>query len=268
MERAFRVFVLVFAVAVSSAVYAAPPRVAAINGIQDLPGIERMLSMPGHQGPVADRNRPAIQEAFAAMKTQLGKAAPAARPGILKSMADGTKWGSPERYVVYYVCAWYGVDYKNCIGYLTNVACWWERGFEKAYKAKFHVERFDYDAGTVFPFSYQEMDFRLLYALYERNQDFRLLHDIVTNHSDGAGATVITSVTADAAKKHPRGLLHVAAISNKGHRLVAGVLGGASIPIRTMEDRSGLRGYRAYVGRVAADLKDPLKDTAARLLRR
>ncbi len=203
------------------------------------------------------------------MRGKLGSAPASQRPAILRELARRTKWGTPERYAFVYVCAWYGVDYATCIRYLTNVARWWELGFEDAYRKKWHVERYNDSTGTYTPFSYLEEDHVLLYELYQHNRDFQLLHDILTTRSDGAGAEVIMSLTADCIEKHPRGMLHVACISSKGHDLAVDLLTGkddSSAFISMMDTLPACWFSGHTLKRVAADAKDPLGPLAKELL--
>lgn len=179
------------------------------------------------------------------------------RADVLNDAAAQTKWGTWQRYVVYYVCAWYGVNYTATKSYLTHAAFWWE---------------WQIGPESSHPFSFDDVSVDLLYYLYEHNHDFQILHDILTTQSDAGTEEVIVCFTEEAIGKHPRGVLHVAELSAKGRDLVCKLLHvppqDDDNPVSMLYGReSSCREFRACVRRVARDPKDPLSKLAADLLK-
>jgi len=226
-------------------------RASSLSDLSDLPGIEKRLTTA-----YVSRYQAAIRHELKLIARSLESSPVRKRAGVLRDLAGKTRCGSPERAAAYYVCAWYGVNYERCRDYLLNAFFWIERGFYRKYLKQPP------------PFCWQEDTVSLLYELYERNYDFRLLHDIVTGRSDGCGAEAIDVVRTQALGDHPRGMLHVARMSRSGRSLALEVL---TTQYRTQASRESLKRARsifpAYVRRVAADRKDPLRRTAQSLLR-
>ena len=219
-----------------------------LANLEDLRPIQRRLTTI-----YIDTYHPAIRREVELIRRKLKAAPVAQRPRVLQTLAEQTRWGTPERATARYVCARYGVDYERSRDYLLNAFFW--------YGYRLHPPK-------PAPFSWAEDTVYLLYDLYERNHDFRLLHDLVTGDADAAGGEAIDDVRTRALQEHPRGMLHVAAMSGQARGLAESVLSG--------EYRSGADGetnnrvmriFRAYVRRVSADPKDPLYATARRLLR-
>ena len=178
------------------------------------------------------------------------------RAAILREFAQSTKWGTEERFIACYMCAWYGVDYTRTRDYLRNVTFWfyWKNGPQMTDKA-----------GDEFPFSFDDVSIDCLYALYEHNHDFQLLHDIITTQADAGTETAIIGFTAEAISDHPRGILHVAGISPKGWRFVYSLVHNEASPDMEL----GYTGaeLKPYFKKVAADRTDPLAPIAQDLLK-
>lgn len=252
----FTVLILLFAgcTPASEAAQRSSPRI----DLRELGKIEQSLSFGGPSGM-------AVKSVFASVRREIMQHPKSDQRAFLWGMARKTKWGSPQRYTTYYLCAWYGVRYKTCRDYLLNVAYWWERGLEDRYKSQQHRAR-----DTYIPFGHSEDSSVLLYELYEHNHDFKLLHDIVTTESDGAGAEVICSIISQALERHPRGMLHVAELSKKGHDLAVKLLKCSAADYDNdtfimMLDPSSVQVFMTYVGRIASDAADPLSKLARRL---
>ncbi len=180
------------------------------------------------------------------------------RANVLNGLSGETKWGTSQRFIAYYVCAWYGVNYHKVRNYLTHAAFWWE------WRIGPESDR---------PFSFDDVSIDLLYALYEHNHDFKILHDILTTRSDAGTSELIVGLTEEAVAKHPRGVLHVAELSTKGHNLVSKLLHlspqDENNPLYILYGtEDSLKAFRTYVARVANDPKDPLSALARELLKK
>lgn len=193
----------------------------------------------------------AVRGQLKIMRDGAVSAAPEDRDKVLLSLRNKTTWGSVERSVAYYVCAWLGVDYSRCREYLLNTAFWWERGFEKPNTTAPHGWWVEFGA-------------EMLYDMYEYNLDFKLLHDIVTTRSDAARAELLIGIQDECLVKHPRGLLHTAEISREGYDDVVFLLSVGQEDYMFSDEN--LKVFRAYAQRVASDAKDPLQKLTARLL--
>lgn len=180
------------------------------------------------------------------------------RADLLIKLNRKTHWGSYQRYISSYVCAWYHVNYTRSRNYLFHAAFWVSSQIGP------------YNSH---PFSFDDVCVDQLYALYERNHDFKVLHDLITTQSGAHTGEMIVCFTEEAITKHPRGILHVANISAKGHNFVSRILnlspdddnhplfilGGTEKSIKT---------FRTYTTRVANDPKDPLCAQARSLLKK
>lgn len=192
------------------------------------------------------------------LRDELAKAPVEKRAGLLDKLAQQTKWGTHQRFISYYVCAWHHINYNRTRDYLIHCAFWWE---------------WKIDLESAPPFSFQDVSVDLLYALYERNHDFQILHDILTTASDAGTAELIVGLTEDATEKHPRGVLHVAEMSKKGRILACQLLhlppSDRDHPLHILYGtESALKTFRVYVTRVASDPKDPLCLLAKGLLKK
>ncbi|MBI3948048.1 MAG: hypothetical protein HY321_19180 [Armatimonadetes bacterium] len=212
--------------------------------------IERKV-LPGADG--ARPERAAARRMFGRIRSDFSGAGLADRRRMLRTMLAQSKWGSGERAAACAVSVWYGVEYKRCRDYLLNVF----------FRLEKYGGRLQHRMPPPYGFDEETVDF--LYDLYRNNHDFWLLHQMFTLSSDGAGAAVLSSTRVDAMRKHPRGVLRAAALSEKGLEAVRywgfGFVrwqeGGDSPPTE----------FRAYVRRVAGDSKDPLRGIAERLMR-
>jgi hypothetical protein len=180
------------------------------------------------------------------------------RRKVLNMLSDQTKWGTSQRFIAYYVCAWYGVNYDRTRDYLLHSAFWWE------WRIGPQARR---------PFSFDDVSIDLLYALYEHNHDFKILHDILTTKSDAGTGELLVGLTENAVAKHPRGVLHVAEMSDKGRNLACKLLHlsphDENHPLYILYDtEESLKAFRIYVIRVAKDPKDPLSALAKKLLKK
>jgi hypothetical protein len=158
---------------------------------------------------------------------------------VLHRLVAKTKWGTRERAAASYVSVWYGVDYPRSKRYLMNVAFW-------PYGSGMSIE---------YPFSWGESGaIDMLFRLYDHNHDFHLLHDLFIRHAgDDPGETLDQNKDA-AFAKHPRGLLHVAAISKAGYDEVIRETGYLTADIR--------KRFLLYCRRIAQDRTDPLSKIA------
>lgn len=260
-----RLFVLVILIVLGNSCFAANrvgKKAEQLADLKDFAKIEKMMPLRGEEEP---QNGPsdqyyflskAIRADIRSLHKQLSSVSVEKRADILRAHARATKWGSSERFVDYYICAWYGVDYAKTIDYLKHVTFWWEWGIGRDMTDK---------NGEHFPFSFDDVCVDLLYALYVHNHDFRLLHDVITTPSDAGTAEVIMCLRSDAIRKHPRGVLHVAGISHKGWRLVYDFLHTQTDPnLDLAYTRSKLS---PYFKKVAADPTDPLSSLAKDLLK-
>lgn len=193
-----------------------------------------------------DEQTAAIRKEIALIKKALAGVPESQRVSVLTELGKQTKWGTPERAVAYLVSAWYGANYERCRDYLLNSFFW--------------------GAKQPYPFIWAEDTVGMLYWVYEKNHDFKLLHDLLTGNSDGAGATALIGLALDAIKNHPRGVLHVADISGKGRKVALSALSQHPNWFFRKGDEENKRIFRAYTTRVAADSKDPLYKTAKSLL--
>ncbi len=230
--------------------------------------IDKVMFPPDQEEPAKERKRPSsLPDSLSNDKDpenaelylwylhdSLNNVPPSDRVDLLLKLAKETKSGSYQRFVCSYVCAWYNVNYIKARDYLIHSAFWWEWhiGNEKQH-----------------PYSFDDVCIDYLYALYERNHDFKILHDILTTQSDGAIAELIEGFVDETIEKHPRGLLHVADLSAKGHKLVYNIL---NLPPDDMTQPYGtdksLRTFRIHITRVANDPKDPLCTQARSLLKK
>lgn len=223
--------------------------------IKELEKIEKILSVG-----LDDENTAVIKKELSLIEVKLKEIPVSKRGATLKYLAEQTKWGTTERYAAYYTCAWYGVNSVRCREYLTNATFWWERGFAK-----------DYDNYEEYPAGFGDLGVDFLYKLYEHNHDFKLLHDIVTTQSDAGVAESIAFHTYRALFDHPRGILHIAEISDDGREFVISLLkyppGDVSNPIAYMADSEDSIGFfRTYLQRVSKDRSDPLCKLAKDIL--
>jgi hypothetical protein len=230
-----------------------PPPSPNLSDLKDLSKIEKMI-------PLGDNKYSSeIRREFKSLREALTKTPVAQRPDALNKLAQQTKWGTSQRFIVYYVCAWYGVNYVSTRDSLTHAAFWWE----------WYIGRPE----DQHPFSFDDVSVDLLYALYEHNHDFKILHDILTTQSDAGTAELIIGFTDDAIVKHPRGVLHVAGMSAKGRSLAYDLLHlsprDENHPLYILYGtEDSLKKFRAYVTRVANDPKDPLNPVAKDLLKK
>ena len=249
MKRLFPVVVVLVLVLLLST----PSSPRDISNLSDLPQLEKRLSSAYDQQPGTRQEIVYIRKALTGT--------PVSRRGsMLHGIAAKTRWGTPERATAYYVCAWYGVDYDMCRDYLLNTLFWKRYYSHRPY--------------PMFPYCWAEDTFVLLYDLYERNHDFRLLHEMVTKRSgkgfaDGCGAETLDFLTVQAFADHPRGMLHVAAMSSLGRELATKALTrrlqGTEVDQESFDKAHSV--FPSYVRRVAADRKDPLYGIARSLLK-
>jgi len=205
-----------------------------------------------------DNQKAAIRRELGLIKAGLKSVPESQRSKVLARLTRQTTWGSPERATACLVSAWYGADYIRSRDYLLNAFFWGVRGFDQG-------------PGKPFPFEWAEDTVRLLYKVYEKNYDFRLLHDLLTGCADGAGATAISYLGVDAAKDHPRGILHISSMSRVGRSIALIALSkypdGSFGECDEKHNAPAKRVFRAYTIRVASDPADPLQKTAAGLLK-
>ena len=222
----------------------------ALANLKDLSQIEKRLA-----AAYSAQHLPATKRQLAVIRKELEGAPVKERATVLRRLAEATKWGTPERAAAYYVCAWYGVKYERCRDYLLNCFFWIERGFYRRYGKQPP------------PFCWAEDTVPLLYELYEHNHDFRLLHELVTGHSDGCGAEALHRLRIDSLTNHPRGVLHVTRISEQARRFALDVLSDRFYSREQAKDMKRAKTiFAASARRVAADPEDPLRTTARRLL--
>ncbi len=193
---------------------------------------------------------------FVSLRDKIKQAPVNKRADVLNTLAKQTKWGTYQRFIAYYVCAWYGVSYIVSRNYLIHAAFWWE---------------WKIGSSTEEPFCFQDLSIDFLYALYEHNHDFQILHDILTTKGDAAIGEIIVCLTQDAIVKHPRGVLHIADISAKGYDIVYKLLHlppcDENNPIFILcSTEDSLKAFSNYITRVANDKKDPLSSLAKDLL--
>ncbi|MEN6372475.1 MAG: hypothetical protein ABFD64_10745 [Armatimonadota bacterium] len=223
---------------------------ADLSDLKDFGTIEKLMLFGEHEKP-----RPE-QLYLRSLRDELTKTPASERADLLRKLADETKWGTYQRFMAYSVCVWYGIDYTKTRDYITHATFWWEW-------------KIGTDADE--PFNLSDVGIDFLYALYERNHDFKILHDIITTKSDAAVSELIIGFTLDAVEKHPRGVLHVAAISEKGRDLAWKLLHlsprDEDHPLYILYyTEDALNGFRAYVTKVANDPKDSLSSLAKRLV--
>ena len=227
---------------------------ATLSDLSDLARVEKMCGS-AMVPDIGDRS--GVPRELSLIRKTLTRTRPSERSQALHELAQQTKWGTPERLAAYYVCAWYGVDYVPCREYLLNTFYW---EFSKW--------------GHSPPSSWAEDTLSLLYILYQRNHDFRLLHEMVTKrsgtrHTDGCGSETLDCITVDAFAKHPRGMLHVAAMSDSGNQLAVEALTknlkGIEVDQESFDKAYSV--FAPYVRRVAADREDPLSGLARSLLK-
>ncbi|MHB1457740.1 MAG: hypothetical protein ACYC0V_12600 [Armatimonadota bacterium] len=222
---------------------------ASLSTLSDLPRIEKDCIA------VADNanETKSVKKELILIRKSL-KAAPAHdRSLVLRRLCNKTKWGTPERMVAYYVSAWYGVNYTRCRDYLFNYAFHNYTSFEKP-------EHYDL---------MWEAKFDLLYQLYEHNHDFKLLHDLFIAHTGEHMGEMLWDMRVDAITNHPRGVLHVAAISNEGQKtLIEELIDSYEIdPSASYKEINYRELFLIYCRRVAEDSNDPLREIAKRILR-
>ncbi len=217
-----------------------------LSDLSDLPKIER-LAREGIGGDA--RTDTVVRHELELIRKSLQKVPTAKRARVLHDLAQKTKWGTMERATAFLVCAWYHVDYERSRDYLINCFFYAER-------------RFDGPG----PLGWAESTVFVLYALYEHNHDFRILHELVTGHSDGAGAGALAEVKVKAILEHPRGILHVATMSRQGRQISLDTL-TRNLDAFDVDKSRAYAVYSAYVRRVASNKRDPLAVTAQSLLR-
>jgi len=91
----------------------------------------------------------------------------------------------------------------------------------------------------------------------------------MTGVSDGCGGEALHFVRWEALRKHPRGAIHVSAMSQTGRKVVWSFLHYVINPSRDDDPRGHSRtqaAFRAYCTRIASDPKDPLSREARLLL--
>lgn len=197
---------------------------------------------------------PAIKREFSTINNTLKVLPESKRAAALSRLAAATKWGTVERASAYYVCAWYGVNYRQCRNYLLHSAFWWESS-----RAKDNQTR---------PFCWQENGFDLLYKLYEHNNDLWILHDLMIYTSDGAGATVLYSIKVDAIQKHTSDVLRTARLSKRGEESVVQMVAGKGRmgDVFHYDFEGGNRPLQIYVRRTASNPKNPMHSLAKHIL--
>lgn len=225
---------------------------ANLSDLKDFNTIEKSMPFDRHEKPLPE------QLYLRSLQHELVQAPTSERVALLKKLSEQTKWGTYQRFIAYYVCAWYGINYTRTRNYLIHTAFWWE----------WHI-----GPESQHPFSFDDVSVDLLYALYEHNHDFRILHDILTTKSDAGTAELIVGFTEDAIAKHPRGVLHVAGMSAKGRDLAYKLLHlsprNENHPLYILYGtEDSLKTFRIYVTRVANDSKDPLNSLAKDLLKK
>ena len=246
-----RIVLLLLALCVPCCAFAAQQS-SSLSDLQQFSTIENAM-------PFGDSSEPGeIQSYLRSIQAKLAKTPVSERAETLKDVSDQTKWGTYQRFVAYYVCAWYGVNYNRTRDYLIHTAFWWEWGIGPQSQR---------------PFSFDDVCIYMLYVLYEHNHDFKILHDILTTKSDAGTSQLIVCFTERAIAKHPRGVLHVAEMSEKGRDLAWKLLhlspDDENHPLYILYyTEESLKTFRIYVTRVANDPEDPLCALAKGLLKK
>jgi|GEM_PF-7088657 len=242
-----------------------------LSELGDFKTIDKVMFPPDQEEPAKERKRPSpsthslnndkdpknAELYLWYLYDSLSNVPVSNRADLLLKLAKETKSGSYQKFVSCYVCAWYNIDYINARNYLIHSAFWWEWhiGNEKQH-----------------PYSFDDVCIDYLYALYERNHDFKILHDIITTQSGAGTGELIEGFTDEAIGKHPRGVLHVADLSAKGHNLVYKIINlstnDENHPLYISCTKANLRTFRTYINRVANDPKDPLCVQARSLLKK
>lgn len=233
------------------------------SGLNDISDLSRTTLRFGNS------NGSSEEKAQYRESTQIRQALRAApisdRERVLARISRQTKWGTPERAVAYYISAWYGVNYQQCRDYLMNVTFWDYRFSVDQEKSRQSPFAWDNGVGGV----------DLMFQLYKHNQDFKLLHDILLENGDAGMHEILDTLKFEAFQKHPRGVIHAAALSDEGRMSVTQMIidpynliwNGGALPnddaIPTGHDKEQ---FLSYCRKVANDPNDPLRNTAKRLL--
>lgn len=200
-----------------------------------------------------DGNTNNIKKELVLIRKSLTTAPAYNRPFVLRRLYSETKWGTLERIAAYYISAWYGIDYRRCRDYIFNFAFHYDSVLMKL--QSFNIT--------------QECGLDLLYQLYQHNHDFRLLHNLFIKKSGEHKGEMLYDIRLDAITNHPRGVLHVAAMSNEGRKaLIEELIYSYEIdPSASYKEIHYRELFLMYCRRVAKDSNDPLREAARRILR-
>lgn len=189
-----------------------------------------------------------VERAFDGLAARMKATPRHKRREVLRTAAMHTKWGSPERLAAYYLCAWYGINYRQSRDYLVRAAYWYEWGYAKS--------------GGL-PVTWPE-SVGPLYALCEHNRDTAIADVLLTTTRDAAAGYSSEDIELKLYKHHPRIVLSAARLSWICRSNAIEMISGRHF-INTGDYSIGTQ-FARYCRRVSSNYRDPLRLIASSLL--